>query len=398
MSEQKVKMKPVTSSNVKAVGYSDKRSTLFVRFAGNALYKYEGVTREVYDELLISPSVGSFISKQIVKGGYTYAKTNDGELGEGYEKKEQPKRDTSKRVMFLIDFSWLYYRSRYAQKELSTIVDGVKYGTGTIHGVYETLSSIFHYHPNAEVLLCMDGVPMKQKMLNPDYKGDREYAKEMTEAQLSKWDVAKPFSLIPKVRIAYADDMEADETIAFYTQTKGQYDEYDEVVVFSSDGDLRQLMSNEQSIYCATEIDDQGVKYQDEKYMYDYGPKGLEKLEPRAVAMYLAITGDESDNIKGVYRFTKSLAKMIAMECSTPDQLKAFLETRATAAGKHQKDFQKLLDNMSLIEKNYALTKIDPLSIPKIIPTYKDVSLDFFDRYECVKAKAGIQRMQKEQA
>lgn len=54
----KVEMRNVVSSNITRVGYSEKRKLLFVEFTGGNMYEYSGASKEVYDGLLSSPSVG----------------------------------------------------------------------------------------------------------------------------------------------------------------------------------------------------------------------------------------------------------------------------------------------------------------------------------------------------
>lgn len=59
-------MKPVAkSSNVKAIGYNDANSALFVEFVSGGTYCYAGVPRDVWNDLEASYSKGSFIHSQI---------------------------------------------------------------------------------------------------------------------------------------------------------------------------------------------------------------------------------------------------------------------------------------------------------------------------------------------
>jgi hypothetical protein len=67
-------MIPVLSSNVAAVGYDAKSSTLVVRFHdGGRVYRYGGVPVAVYREFLAAPSKGRFLA-QFIKGFYPYAR------------------------------------------------------------------------------------------------------------------------------------------------------------------------------------------------------------------------------------------------------------------------------------------------------------------------------------
>ena len=64
---------PVTSSNVADVGYDAASMTLEIGFKNGTVYQYFDVPEPVYQELLRSDSVGSFLNQQI-KNSYRYAK------------------------------------------------------------------------------------------------------------------------------------------------------------------------------------------------------------------------------------------------------------------------------------------------------------------------------------
>ena len=57
----------VKSSNVFAVGYDPESSVLEVEFKGGSVYRYSGVPQALYEKVMTSDSVGSFLS-QNVKG------------------------------------------------------------------------------------------------------------------------------------------------------------------------------------------------------------------------------------------------------------------------------------------------------------------------------------------
>ena len=58
-----VKLVPVSSSNVKAVGYED--GSLHVVFKNGDHYVYSDVDPDTYEELKTSSSVGSYLHKHI---------------------------------------------------------------------------------------------------------------------------------------------------------------------------------------------------------------------------------------------------------------------------------------------------------------------------------------------
>lgn len=67
------KMKPLTSSNVEAVGHHAGRSELHVRFKGGGHYIYDGIDAELHEKLLKAESVGKFIGEH-VKGKFSFRK------------------------------------------------------------------------------------------------------------------------------------------------------------------------------------------------------------------------------------------------------------------------------------------------------------------------------------
>ena len=68
-----VEMTYVDSSNIEAVGHDPEAQELYVRFLTGDTYAYHGVPVEVYDELMASPSKGSYLNRMI-KGVYEYSK------------------------------------------------------------------------------------------------------------------------------------------------------------------------------------------------------------------------------------------------------------------------------------------------------------------------------------
>lgn len=63
----------VSSSNVDSIGYDDHTSTLFVQFIDGSKYAYSNVPKYVYEDLLSSSSVGSYLHVY-VKNQYSHEK------------------------------------------------------------------------------------------------------------------------------------------------------------------------------------------------------------------------------------------------------------------------------------------------------------------------------------
>lgn len=65
--------KPVTSSNVKSVGYDPETKRLHVEFKGGGVYEYSDVSQEKYDAMMKADSIGGHVHKHI-KGAHSHKK------------------------------------------------------------------------------------------------------------------------------------------------------------------------------------------------------------------------------------------------------------------------------------------------------------------------------------
>lgn len=67
--------RPVSSSNIKSVGYDRERKVLEVEFHSGAVHQYEGVPEDLPEKMVSSESVGRFFN-QHVKGRFQEPRAN----------------------------------------------------------------------------------------------------------------------------------------------------------------------------------------------------------------------------------------------------------------------------------------------------------------------------------
>ncbi len=67
---------PVESSNIEAVSYDAAHKILSVRFHKSGVYRYAGVSEEIYKEFLGAESKGKFFIQHI-KGHFDYFKPEE---------------------------------------------------------------------------------------------------------------------------------------------------------------------------------------------------------------------------------------------------------------------------------------------------------------------------------
>ncbi len=68
-----MKRQPVISSNLRSVGYDDSSEILEIEFQSGGVYRYYGVPREVFEELLNASSKGRYFLANI-RDTYRYAR------------------------------------------------------------------------------------------------------------------------------------------------------------------------------------------------------------------------------------------------------------------------------------------------------------------------------------
>ena len=68
-----MKMEPVNSSNVAAVGYDEDSQTLQVEFNNGSTYQYFDVPKAIYDGLYHANSVGGYLNANI-KGSFRFSR------------------------------------------------------------------------------------------------------------------------------------------------------------------------------------------------------------------------------------------------------------------------------------------------------------------------------------
>jgi hypothetical protein len=64
---------PVSSSNLKSVGYNQSTNTLEIEFHGGRVYQYYNVPKDIYQGLLSASSHGNYHHRRI-KGSYRYTR------------------------------------------------------------------------------------------------------------------------------------------------------------------------------------------------------------------------------------------------------------------------------------------------------------------------------------
>ena len=74
MAELKLKLAPIKSSNLSAVGYDAGKKELHVQFKSGTTYVYEGVPEKVHTDLIAAQSPGGHFKSEVKDKGFKFRK------------------------------------------------------------------------------------------------------------------------------------------------------------------------------------------------------------------------------------------------------------------------------------------------------------------------------------
>jgi 5'-3' exonuclease len=258
--------------------------------------------------------------------------------------------------VFLIDLSWVLYKSWYSYKDL-TVDD--RY-TGHIYGVLRTIISMKKHNKDSVIILCKDGVPEERLEENEDYKAGREH-----DLKHNIWEdldiIVKMALRLPGVYMAYNEKRESDDLLYALSKKieKGTDEGY--IYIHTVDNDLLQAISDR--IFLLKKITNSSFVEVDKEYVmtnnsmirnFRYCP--VEKLP-----IYRSIIGDSSDNLDGLYRFPRKLATMIAEKSESIEdipELKFSDFPKEEMKPSYKKHLKRCRENMDVIKSNYKMMNL----------------------------------------
>jgi DNA polymerase I len=254
-----------------------------------------------------------------------------------------------KNALFLIDGSYLLYRSYYGLRPLQTS-QGLS--VQAVYGFCRTIKKLIDIFNIQNVVLVWDskGKTFRSEMYE-DYKATRQSAP--SDLFIQKEYIVKFAKLIDLKQISKSG-YEADDLIGSIARSyKGE-----QVVIVGPDKDLYQLLSAKVIIYDPFKeiiIDEQSFKKEK-----GYGPE--------KVPFFFALLGDTSDNIPGVSGIGKKTATDLVQQFDSLEDLYKNIDKV-----KKERTKKLLLDNK---ENGLLSLKLFLLKDYKLNYTKKDFELD----------------------
>ena len=232
------------------------------------------------------------------------------------------------------------------------LVDGDNLFKIGFHGVKELynggdhLGGIYHFinilrkfleeHNHDKVVVFWDGNSNSsiRKSIYPQYKANRrqDMNEFKYESYLQQKSRVKQYLEEIFVRQVEMDNNEADDLIAYYTKVAA----LEQIIIFSADKDLTQLISERVTVYSPTS-----------KQYYGYGDMIIINkvaIPHQNVLLTKILTGDKSDNIDGIELLgEKTLVKLFPQMLEKSCTIEEILDT---ARNIEQKKKPKALDNI----------------------------------------------------
>lgn len=202
-------------------------------------------------------------------------------------------------------FHNLYFNNKKYEKEqpqkfqpLIKNVNGTPTYTSTLRSYIRKIYELRKVYPNSEIIHVLDPLDSKdnfRKTIDPNYKSQRSEKDQELIIQLAM--LPKLLNYLGEANVSH-NNYEADDLIG--TLIKQMSQDNNNVLVYSKDKDLLQLMFDENKIHFLREF--YFNKNECQQTIIDSFAKVKEKMEvhPLLIPESLAIAGDNADNIIGI--------------------------------------------------------------------------------------------------
>jgi len=234
--------------------------------------------------------------------------------------------DPEENTLYLIDAMSLAYRAHYIFISRPLINSKGQY-TSAAYGFTNSLLKLIDDHDIQHAAVVFDAESEEgtfREEIYEDYKANRDPPPEELLENLPRIKKIVRAMDIPVVEVP---GVEADDVIG--TLAEQAEEDGAEVVIVSPDKDFKQLLSDRVSIYKPAKGDQDFEIITDERFREEFG------LEPVQFIDMLALMGDSSDNVPGVYGIGEKTAQKLLRE---HDSIETLIEHADSLSGKRARE------------------------------------------------------------
>jgi DNA polymerase-1 len=254
--------------------------------------------------------------------------------------------------ILLIDGMYLIFSSFYSHRNMRTLKGEP---TGAVYGFITRVESLIQELKPHRLVVAFDSPGKTHRhQVFPDYKAKRLHPPEELVQQIPPIKEYLQYRGIPLLEV---DGIEADDIIARLSREEGR--KGTEVVIFSADKDLFQLVGDNIYIYHP-------------KVKQKLDPAEIEELfgvSPGQIVDYLSLVGDSSDNIPGVPGIGEKTAKKLIEAFGSLDRL---LEKMDEVEEKYRQKIRDNMDSLRMSRQLIDLSLLPDFTLPEKIEAFKD--------------------------
>ena len=266
--------------------------------------------------------------------------------------------------LLVVDVSNYLYR--FAWSNRSYYYRGIF--KGHIEGFLEYLVYLIKKFRGARIILALDGTNSSRRRINENYKTNRSLTEETKEVHDivhgSFGDVVKLSGLIKNTFGCYDREYEADDVfgsiVTYYNDT---YRGNKNIYICTNDKDMYQLVSTDGNVKTRVA---RGIGTYDRMHSNldivteKEVAEAFNGVQPKDLLKFRAIVGDNSDNIKGYYRFLKKYASNIASNVDYIQSEHSFKLKEGHTLDKkaEEKCRSVILEDFNIFESNYEIMKL----------------------------------------
>ena len=240
--------------------------------------------------------------------------------------------------LLIIDGMAYFYRAFYAVRNINRS-DG--FATNAIFGFIRMLNrSIRDWQPSDLVVVFDGGSPKKRMELLPEYKANRP---SMPDELRSQFAPLNEFLKVSNIHAIKVDMQEADDVIA--TIGNSYKSKYEEILVATGDKDMMQMIVD--NIKMVT-VSGNPVKMGADEVKSKTG------VYPEQIVDWLALIGDNADNIGGVPGVGPKTATKILNDIKSLEPLE-----ESISKIENKKFCEKLSGSIDIIIRNIELVSLD---------------------------------------
>jgi len=269
----------------------------------------------------------------------------------------------NKEKILILDFLSLFYAYAFAYKD---IYNSKQFPIGGIFGLLNYIFSIKTKYKVDKIICVLEGTNSKnnfRRELLSSYKTNRAPMPEFLTLQLPV--VVKLLEAL-NIRIESHENWEADDSVSSLANI---FCDKFEVIIVSRDKDLLQMVSSEKNI---------SVLSKHVLFKTESSVKKKIGVFPCQVADFLALAGDSSDNIPGIYLIgTKTAIKLLEQFSNIEDMIEnieKIINPRQKNKISSNIEQLKFFKQITTVCKELPFEKIDLKNTNFLSSSYLDLS------------------------